>query len=181
MNELEKLAKMAQNGDQSAEKTLFEQLFVRFAAIAKQRLKEDYSEDIAQDACLTILEKYKSLPPANDFMPWAYQVLRNKIGNFLKNSKLRDARVAYAADIEKLGGGDQTHSDFELKQKIISCLEKMAESNPDYLVIIEMKHQGYTTDEICDKMKIKANHLYVLLHRCRTLLYECIYNDKDLV
>lgn len=181
MNDFNNIVKKAQNGDKSAETELFEKLFVRFSTIAKQRLKEDYSEDIAQDACLTILEKYKELPPGSDFMPWAYQVLRNKIGNFLRNSKLRDSKVAYSGDIDKLAGFDFTNSNFELKQKIITCLQKMAETNPNYLMIIDLKNQGFTTAEICQKMNINANHLYVLLHRCRTLLYQCIYNDKDIL
>jgi len=50
------IVKKAQNRDKSAETELFEKLFVRFSPIAKQRFKTDYSEDIAQDACLTILE-----------------------------------------------------------------------------------------------------------------------------
>lgn len=180
MIEFESLIIEARKGDKAAEKLLFERLFVRFAAIAKQRLKEDYSEDIAQDACLTILEKYKTLPPETEFTPWAYQVLRNKIGNFLKNSRIRNDKVTYSENIEKLGGFDQSGTDPELKQKIVSCLKKLAKSNPNYLMIIDLKNQGFTTGEICQKMKINANHLYVLLHRCRTLLYQCIYNDGEM-
>ena len=168
----------AKQGDISSEKHLFQYLLVRFTAIAKQRLREDYSEDIAQDACLTVLEKYKKLSPQVAFVPWAYKILRNKIGSYMRDTSLRNSRLHYSGNIELMSTSYYSVENPELKYTIIRCLKKLSKSYGKYFTIINLKNNGYTTKEICEKMKINANHLYVMLHRCRAILYACIYNDE---
>jgi DNA-directed RNA polymerase specialized sigma24 family protein len=79
------LLKRALAGDQGAEAELFQTLSLRFTAIAKRRIREkEAAEDIAQDACATILHKYKSESFTVSFAAWAFGVLWMKIGNHLQ-------------------------------------------------------------------------------------------------
>ena len=87
---MKQLLERALVGDKEAEKELFQYLFVRFKLFAKQKGRgvQD-AEDIAQEACVTILEKYKSQSFTAGFEAWAYGVLRMKIGNFLQKKAAR--------------------------------------------------------------------------------------------
>lgn len=177
-NDLQELYEAARSGRKVDEEQLFSYLRVRFSAIAKHRIQEDFAEDIAHDACVTVLEKYKDLTSDVLFESWAYQVLRNKIGSFLRDSKVRKV-VQFVEQIESYGH-EQTYSDrVELKQALVNCLKKLNGFNPKYIRIIQLINQGYKTKEICDKLSITPNNLYVLLYRCRKLLYDCIYTAKE--
>jgi len=105
----------AQSGDKESEEKLFQHLRVRFTVIAKQRLKEDYAEDIAHEACLTVLSKYKGLSSEVIFEPWAYKVLRNKIGSFMRDSKTRNGKLSYSDNIESLVSQNYVEDNIELK------------------------------------------------------------------
>ena len=50
----------AREGDEKAEQELFKYLFVRFKTLAERRIGKGEAEDIAQEACMTVLQKYKT-------------------------------------------------------------------------------------------------------------------------
>ncbi|NIO21904.1 MAG: hypothetical protein GTN76_14535, partial [Candidatus Aenigmarchaeota archaeon] len=81
---MDELLSKAREGDEKAERELFQYLFVRFKALAKRRIGEGEAEDIAQEACLTVLEKYKTQTFTKGFETWAYGVLKMKIGNYMQ-------------------------------------------------------------------------------------------------
>ncbi len=80
---IEELAEAAKAGDAAAEDRLFSLLERSFLLVAKYRIRNlEDAEDIVHDALGTALCKYKSAELAKGFLPWAFLVLRNKIGNY---------------------------------------------------------------------------------------------------
>ncbi|MBN2227695.1 MAG: RNA polymerase sigma factor [candidate division Zixibacteria bacterium] len=164
----------AQNGDKTAESELFRFLHVRFSLVAQKRLGVQDAEDLVNDACITVLEKYRKLPPETQFEPWAYRVLRNKIGSHLRDQSVRKKTVETTDRIEEYENSAVTPVDPMGRMALIRCLRKMSQVYPRYARAVNLVNQGYTTDEICQRLRLKRNNLYILLFRCRNWLNSCL-------
>lgn len=174
---MDKLLARAREGDGKAEKELFEYLFVRFKALAKRRIGEGEAEDIAQEACLTVLQKYKTETFTKGFEAWAYRILRNKIGNYIqKINKEKD--FVRERELEKPKPNPRPEWYVELKRRLIDCLKQIMKRNRLYARVLNPIHQGYKTDEICQRLQIKPNHLYVILNRARRMLRTCLEKGR---
>ena len=171
---LNQLLTRAKAGDKMAEEELFRYLSVRFLALAKRRVGEGVAEDIAQEACVTVLEMYKTKEYPKGFAAWAYKILRNKIGNYLRN-KNDMQRGPY---IEHVVNTSTVKTDCDLKRMLIRCFKQLVKRNRTYARALNLVHQGYKTEEICTKLRITPNHLYVILNRGRLLLGSCLQRGK---
>lgn len=169
---INKLVIDAKNGCDKSEKEVFSHLFVRFTLFAKRYVQSSEAEDLAQDACMTIIEKYKQLDDKTNFVSWAYKILRNKIGNHLQKKGNLSKNIAKIDNYDYIV--DSTITDPELKLKIERCLKKLFNYDNRYYEILRLTQEGYKTDEICQKFNIKPGYLYVILKRCRSKLIECL-------
>ncbi len=60
----------------------------------------------------------------------------------------------------------------ELKLQIDSCINKLPEK---YALVFRMKTiQGFETEDICKELDITASNLWVIIHRARTQLRDCL-------
>lgn len=170
-NFLATLAAEAKAGDKKTEQELFSYLLVRFTTFAKRRVGDmQAAEDIAQEACRTIFEKYKTETFTISFAAWAYGVLRKKIGNYLQKKK-------HAAIEQELGTAGDCYlrrDDPELRRRMIHCMKLLIKKKRTYARALNLSYQGYKTDEICHKLRITQNNLYVILSRARRLLKNCL-------
>ena len=174
--DLQILLSKAKTGDKAAENHLFNLLHVRFSIVAQKRLGVQDAEDLVNDACITVLEKYRALPPETLFEPWAYRVLRNKIGSHLRDQSLRKKTVDTTGRIEEYDNSAVTPVDPVARMALIRCLRKLSRVYPRYARAVNLVNLGYNTEEICRKLHIKRNNLYVLLFRCRNWLNACLSN-----
>ena len=173
---LEDLLTLARSGDKAAEQQIFERLLVRFTLIAKRRIDSDDAQDIAQDACLTILEKYRTEAPAGRFEAWAYGVLYNKIGNFYQHREVRRAWNSGVAEYE-MSRSPQLSGRHDLRWRLVDCVKRLVRVNRRYARALNLVFQGFRTDEICQKLDILPGHLYVVLNRGRRILNDCLEKD----
>jgi RNA polymerase sigma factor (sigma-70 family) len=178
---LQQIFLRALSGDKLAEDELFAILRVRFASLAKLKGGGEYAEDLAQEACLTVLQKYKSksLHGYQDFIAWAHKVLRNKIGNYYSRTnrwkkRMVDFRLSFA-DVQSIDFSGNAL----LEKNILDCLKRLKQVDTRYARILNLIHQGYSTDEICESLGINRNYLYVLLHRSRALMSNCLESIRD--
>ena len=169
----------AKQGDKDAEAQILEHLRVRFVLLAKRRIGEAHCEDIAQEACITVLEKFKTESPEDMFEAWAYKVLRNKIGNYLQSSSLRQKKMVNTEHIDYLEKPAMTDLDPLFKRRLMDCLRKLIKSNRRYARVLNFAHQGYDTAEICQRMAMKSNHFYVTLNRGRKMLSDCLNGGME--
>ena len=170
---MDKLVQKAINGDKNAEKEIFDYLFVRFKYLAKRTVGESECEDLAQEACVTILEKYKNEKFSVSFTAWAYGVLKMKIGNYLQTRARRDDRES---SIDKNAPLEGPNSDPLIKKALIDCLKKIARAYKNYARVLNLAYQGYDTSAVCQRLNISPNHYYVTLNRGRSMLKGCIEN-----
>jgi len=171
---MENLLAKAKQGDEKAEKELFQYLFVRFKAIAKRRIGEGEAEDIAQEASMTVLQKYKSETFTKGFEAWAYGILKMKIGNYIQGLMVKQKSFVPESDADQTQKCSSPESTYNLKRKLIDCMKKIIKLNPPYARVLNLIYQGYTANEISGKLKINQNHLYVMLNRGRGMLKSCL-------
>ncbi len=171
------LINKALDGDKKAESEIFARLTVRFKYFAKRYIAEEDAEDIAQEACVTIIEKYKTETFERGFESWAYGVLKKKLGNHFQR-KATEKKNIVKGDIDNRPAISTEDSNPGLKVQLIKCLKKINSINPRYARALNLVHLGYDTDEICRMLEIKPNYLYVLLNRGRNMLRSCLNSNE---
>ena len=175
---MENLISRAKKGDKSAESELFHFLLVRFKYLAKRKGLGEDADDIAQDACLTVLEKYREADPEGRFEAWVYGVLKRKIGNYYQHREVRRRIIVKEDELHQVKDYPSNTSHPESRRQLYSCLKKLIRQFPRYARALNLIHQGYKTEEICQRLDIKPGNLYVILNRGRYILNECL-NGKE--
>lgn len=169
----------AREGDKSAENEIFQYLLVRFKLFAGHKIRdEEDAGEIAQQACITVLEKLKTEKFTKGFEAWAHGVLRMGIKNYfyrMHSAYKKKKQVSSAEDIQS--APDRAGSP-DIEIVLTECLEKIIAVNPRYARILNLSYQGYKTDEICRKLNINANNFYVILNRARSLLWTCLQKGE---
>lgn len=168
---MEELARKAVSGDPAAERELFEQLLERFRYLAKRRIGEEDCEDLAQEACATVFEKYRQEQFTVGFLAWAHGVLRMKIGNYLQKKRRKGEREAEL--VEEVDTPSH-RVDPTLKRHLLDCLHELIRAGGQYARILNLAHQGFATAEVCARVGITANNYYVTLSRGRSMLKDCL-------
>jgi RNA polymerase sigma factor (sigma-70 family) len=96
---VEELLARARQGNREAENRLFDHLDARILALAKRRVRdEEAARDIAQETMQTVYEKYRTADLPRGLLPWVFVVLRNKVGNYLKRSRVEGSRRIVVED-----------------------------------------------------------------------------------
>jgi RNA polymerase sigma-70 factor (ECF subfamily) len=172
---MKRLVEQAKAGDESAEKQIFANLRETFVAIAKRRIEDsEVAEDIAQEACITILQKYKSESFTVSFQAWAYGVLRMKIGNYYQKYQVKHKPARLDSDFGKVAGPTVEPINHELKLTLIDCMRKISRVYRNYARVLNLVYQGFGADEICRKLSIKPGNMRVILSRGRSVLKTCL-------
>lgn len=172
---MDQLLALSRQGDKQAQEKLFEFLLVRFTLLAKRRMREEEARDVAQDACLTVFQKYLTEAPTERFEAWAYGVLRRKIGNCYQKRDVRErvmgdgVRIDDAVDVSATALSPQT------RRVLLECLRALVRAFPRYARALNLVYQGYDTEEVCRRLRIKQGYVYVLLNRGRDMLSDCIH------
>jgi RNA polymerase sigma factor (sigma-70 family) len=167
----------AKAGELVAENRLFDDLLARFELFAARRFGRDAAKDIAQEACITVLRKYRTETFTVGFEAWAYGVLKNTIRNYARETKTRDRVITPDPEIEREGGLD-SEPEAELKLTLLDCLKRIFQTNPRYARVLNLVHQGFKAAEISERLDITPNHFYVILNRGRSLLKLCLETGR---
>jgi RNA polymerase sigma factor (sigma-70 family) len=161
----------AKSGCAQSEEQLFSLLLERFRLIAHHRLWDSTdAEEVTQEALFVIIREYRELTVTVSFAAWAQKVLDNRILARIAGNRTRETRRARATDQSE----PVFESDLDLEVSLSECLAKIGRINRDYARVLNYHCQGFETDEICKRLKVKRNTLYSLLHRGRALLRRCL-------
>ena len=164
---------IAIQGDRIEREKLFEALSVRFRLFLYQRIRvEADAQDIAQEALATIAAAFDQVTIETSFAAWAYKVLENKIFTFVKKDRKR--KVEISADGDDGSFPATWGADPSVKQQLLECLRKICEVNGRYARVLNLHYLGFTTDEICDRMRLSRTNSYVILSRARLVLKGCL-------
>ncbi len=172
---MNRLLSRAKAGDHDAEEQLFRILRARLSTIAKRRVWEkEAAEDVVQQTCLTVLEKYKTEEFPAGFEAWVNGVLRMKIGNYLQSKKVSQERFDHGPTVEGISRFGSVQPNPDLETKLTDCMRKIVKAFPRYARVLSLSYQGYGASEICDRLQVTRNNLYSILSRSRSILNKCL-------
>jgi RNA polymerase sigma factor (sigma-70 family) len=160
-------------GEKRAESQLFERLSVRFSMIAHLKIgnRED-AEDVVQDALSAIAREYRSME-FRSFRAWAYKVFDNRLLNYI-GGKMRKNKNTVPILVENQLITGNSNPDFDLKIRLRECLGKIRAINTRYARILNLHYQGFPADDICGKLGVTKENLYMILSRARSTLNRCL-------
>ena len=174
---IDELYALAQGGDATAKERLYARLLVSFRVIVRHRMWGDEdAEDVVQDALMAVVSKYDELTVESSFAAWANRVLNNKILDHYKVKKIRAGKLERLAQKQATAVTDNPEQ--SLKLRIKTCFAKINRVHRQHARILSLHFQGYTTDEICQRLEITRNNCYVNLSRARAMLEKCL-NQED--
>jgi len=161
------------SGGKAAEDLLFKKLSESFRLFLKQKImqKQDL-EEVVQETMLTIVEKYKDIEFKTSFSAWAYRVMEIKLLNYYKTKYTNKNRTAAIQDDRDISPAIDV--DPILKKTLLDCLRKINDTNNRHARVLNLHFQGFIVREICEKLKLTRNGVYILLSRARTMLKNCL-------
>jgi RNA polymerase sigma-70 factor (ECF subfamily) len=175
--DIDRLLNQARAGDQAAESQLLEYLSARFRLLAEQRVEDrEAAEDIAQTALMVVLSKYRKEVFSKGFEPWAYGILRMKIGNYYQKRAVR--RIERPKDAETLGAVGVPDVDPNLERQLINCLKKIFKINSRYARTLVLTYLGYSAEDVCRRLHVSRQNHYSNLHRARIMLKTCLETGR---
>ena len=169
---------LAKSGDKPAEDELFRHLLVSFRMIVQHQVwSRSDGEEVVQEALMVIADKYAEIDIKSSFAGWCHGVLNNKILDYVKLKQLRREK---ADDfLRQQPATNANPPDPVLRDRIKKCFTKICGSHPQHARILNLKTQGFTTDEICQRLKMTRNNCYVTLSRARRMLEACLFHKEE--
>jgi RNA polymerase sigma-70 factor (ECF subfamily) len=155
--------------------------------------RQEVAEDLVQDTLLAALKAQREFAGRSSLRSWLVGILRNKIfDHFRKQGReqsFTDLQFGGEGDSKYFnedggwkeeaapkpwGVGEQVESlDKEAFWKVMGgCLDKMPKRVGDVFLLREMEERS--TEEICKSLSVTPNNLWVMLHRARTALRQCL-------
>ena len=147
------------------------------------------AQDLVQDTFLAGLKSMKNFKGEASERTWLISILKRKIIDYYRkinsNKGKAEVRMTYNSDTESDGDWleervadpfDKTAEDqlenVELGEAIYNCLEKLPQKQAE---VFKMKTiLGHETETICNELNITASNLWVIIHRARTALADCL-------
>ena len=149
----------------------------------------EIAQDLVQDTFLAALKSMKNFKGEASERTWLISILKRKIIDYYRkinsNKGKAEVRISYNDDSETEGDwleervadpfdktAEDTIQNTELGDAIFNCLSKLPEKQAD---VFRMKTiEGLETEVICNELNITASNLWVIIHRARTAMAECL-------
>lgn len=148
----------------------------------------EVAKDIVSETFLAGLRSKANFEGRSTEKTWLTSILNRKIIDHYRkiNSKKGKAevKVDYNSDDqdgswleEQVSGTNSASADFSMENKelgeaILACLEQI---QPKHAEIFKMKTiHDYENEVICNEMGITSSNLWVIIHRARTALANCL-------
>ena len=146
------------------------------------------AQDLVQDTFFAGLKSMKNFKGEASERTWLIAILKRKIIDYYRkinsNKGKAEVRINYN-DSESEGDwleervadpfdktAEDTMQNNELGDAIYNCLEKLPQKQAD---VFKMKTiLGYETEVICNELNITASNLWVIIHRARTAMADCL-------
>jgi RNA polymerase sigma-70 factor (ECF subfamily) len=152
----------------------------------------DVAEDLVQETLLAAVRSYDKFRARSSERSWLCGILKNKVCDYFRkrgretsftdleflNDEMTHKFVEQGFWNHDLGpkewkpAADEVMERGEFWLTLRSCLGKLPPRVADVFMLREMEEQD--TPEICDALRISQSNLWVMLHRARMALRECL-------
>jgi RNA polymerase sigma-70 factor, ECF subfamily len=161
-----------------ARRKQFDEQFVRshrhvFRFVAALVANADDAEEVFQETCLVLLEKWRDFDPERPMVPWACGIARNVVRRFFERNRRRGLSLSEAAIDAVYETQQRMPLEVDLRlQKLPDCLGKLSD---DQRSLLEQSYSQQTSIRaIAEARQLDPNAVYKRLERIRRTLFECI-------
>ena len=170
-----KLLARLKKGDQSAFKELFDQHYSLLCAIAYHYVKDAaVSETLAEDALLSVWDKFEELTFTTSLKAYLMRTVRNKSIDYLRSSKIEESHIniddvsnhCFLPDEELF----EKYVLAELEQKIEAAINNLPEECRNVFIMSRYDDRSY--QEIADYLNISINTVKYHMKHALNLLRE---------
>jgi RNA polymerase sigma-70 factor (ECF subfamily) len=157
---------------------------------ARTQLRNDaWAEDAVSDTLLAALEKPQSFGGQSQLKTWLVGILKHKVVDQLRRHT-REATVLVGEDGEDLdeqiflpdghfrdmpqdwGSPESAFGQRQFFEVLEACMDHLPPAQGRVFMMREWLE--LETDEICKELQISSTNLWVMLHRARLRLRECL-------
>lgn len=158
---------------------------------ARLQLRNDvWAEDVVADTLLAAFEKPESFGGKSSLKTWLVGILKFKIIDCIRansreiSSSVNSDEDAEIEDLLFLPDGhhrsspqewpnpEQTLNSKQFLEVMDMCIDEMPPTMGRVFLMREWME--FSTDEICGELKVTSSNVWVLLHRARLRLRECL-------
>ena len=175
------------SNDFSAQLETLQPQLLRFART--QLRNEAWAEDAVSETVLAALEKPQSFAGLSQLKTWLVGILKHKVIDQLRRHQ-REATVLTADDGEDIddqlfaadghwrempaewGAPDDVLRQRQFIEVLEACLDHLPPAQARCFMMREWLE--LTSDEVCKELAITSTNLWVMLHRARLRLRECL-------
>jgi len=154
----------AQQGDQRAYQQLLQAATLMLRAYLKPRVSDhDKVDDILQEVLVAVHKARHTYDGKRAFRPWLYAIARYKLMDHFRNYyRKRDHETVDYDTLENILHEDVT-DELEQREYVSSLL---AHLKPRQQEILRLMHvQGYTAEEVANKLDMSQSAVKVAAHR----------------
>jgi len=159
------------------------------------------AEDLVQETFLAALESFENFKNNSSIKTWLTSILKNKIFDFYKKEKrtvsisqlelenedenifidkyFQNANDGYPHHWKRSNSPKSWESSpleafvqEEFLEILNNCLDKLPSKQARIFILREI--DGYSTQDICKELDITESNIWVILHRVRTSLRNCL-------
>jgi len=149
----------------------------------------EVAKDLVQETFIAGLQAAPKFKGKAAERTWLVAILKRKIIDYYRKSNTRkgkaEVRMSYgsqsdqegdwleerAADPESILDNDRIENE-ELGLAIQHCISLLPENHARVFTLKTV--QGWSTEDICKELGITSSNLWVMVHRARTSLMECL-------
>ena len=148
----------------------------------------EIAKDLVQDTFFAGLKAMDNFKGEASERTWLISILKRKIIDHYRkinsNKGKAEVRMSYNSDENEGDWLEERVADpydknaednlmnSELEEAIYNCLGKLPKKQAD---VFKMKTiLGYETETICNELNINPSNLWVIIHRARTAMVECM-------
>lgn len=147
----------------------------------------ELSLDLVQDTFVSALKGLSNFEGKSSIKTWLFSILKRKIIDHWRREETRKTKPMSALGTDSESGeeriiGRQSEGliseievDFEneeLKKVILSCVQELPEKWKG--IVIDKLLEEKQTEEVCKEHDITASNLWVIIHRAKVQLRDCL-------
>lgn len=170
-----KLLARLKKGDQNAFKEIFNQHYSLLCAIAYNYVKDTaVSETLAEDALLSVWDKFEELTFTTSLKAYLMRAVRNKSIDYLRSSKIEESHISIDdVDNHCFLPDEELFEKYvlaELEQKIEAAINTLPEECRKVFTMSRYDDNSY--QEIADNLNISINTVKYHIKHALSLLRE---------
>jgi RNA polymerase sigma-70 factor, ECF subfamily len=134
---------------------------------------QDAAADLVQESFVTMYTKLKSCTDPARFESWAFQILRNRCRDYLKNVRRGHQRLEASPSLtSSIGMPEPDLERSELRRTLRRALAELPEGHREAFLL---KHlEGHTYEEIAERLDTSTSAAKMRVHRSREMLREAL-------